>query len=1010
MKKLLITIAALFFITTAYATTWFQFRDVWVNGGEITLDSNVTYSGVAGNPTYSWDGITAIINFNGKTLNLAGTILGDAIFGGKETYYLDNARITNNNTPYYGSPGYFHVLAINGKITFTGETFFFNNHGGALDLACSAIVNFYGNASFTGNMITSGSGGAVYLRSGTINFSGSKNIFENNSAYGDGLGGAIYMRGTANIWNAAFKNNTAQYNGGAIYMDGGTLNIYQTDTVTNGIFEGNKAAGASNAIYLTKTAAANFSIGKDATVEMRDNIAGNSTTTVVRKLGQGTFELYGNMSQYSGILTISNGLFDVKNAMNFNLAALNLTKTGSDMPVLSLWNGQQNLITTGTLTADAGSRLLMRITPSTATSDKITVTNAALLNGVLTVRLGVGFYSAGTLYNLITAGTTLNGALIDGIKNNNNTLAYVINPGDVGFQWVFDQATQSLILKVVSGGNDGADIEDPGGWEVESGLSTIAGLSYNGKQVAGALDKVAVAVSGTDLGDIIDHIRLVLTTDEERAAALTEMSGYFLANALGNDLYSSSRKDILSHLRNNCPGCSSGGLWGQVTGYSAKINGDSNSIGDYKESFYGGVAGYDWYDIDKDTIFGGYLKYMKGSATQSGISIPSSPKSNNETDSNAFSLGVYGGMDRETWDLSAVFSAGFNQYSTKRDIPTISRTAKADFNGIAASLDIESGYKMSAADNLMFRPYGGGEINTLYHSGFTETGAIGANLSVDSGFLAVTALKAGADLIYDTGALNLFGGAELKYVLTGRTPEITASLEGTNASFTSRGAERDALLLGLRAGAEGKVTDQLSLFGTINTLISGNYNDLGWKVGLRYAFCESKPKAAKPAPVKAQKMQLPQEFEPVQQPKPVKQPVVVQQPQPVTKMPSVTIPAAPPSVAAAPVPVLEIGSMYYNDGISDLGPNARKHIEQNAKVLKKTKYTKVYITGHTDNKEAKPAALSAERAKKAADYLIAQGIPAAKIEYSGKGASKPAQSNATEQGRKVNRRVDFLVK
>jgi outer membrane protein OmpA-like peptidoglycan-associated protein len=67
----------------------------------------------------------------------------------------------------------------------------------------------------------------------------------------------------------------------------------------------------------------------------------------------------------------------------------------------------------------------------------------------------------------------------------------------------------------------------------------------------------------------------------------------------------------------------------------------------------------------------------------------------------------------------------------------------------------------------------------------------------------------------------------------------------------------------------------------------------------------------------------------------------------------------------------------------------------------------VLVIGHTDN--VGPASynleLSRQRATMVADYLIQSGVPVDRVRVEGRGEEEPAASNATETGRRLNRRV-----
>ena len=73
----------------------------------------------------------------------------------------------------------------------------------------------------------------------------------------------------------------------------------------------------------------------------------------------------------------------------------------------------------------------------------------------------------------------------------------------------------------------------------------------------------------------------------------------------------------------------------------------------------------------------------------------------------------------------------------------------------------------------------------------------------------------------------------------------------------------------------------------------------------------------------------------------------------------------------------------------------------------------VIIEGHTDGSDDDlmlNVKLSQERANEVKKYLVSiGGIDAKRIQTKGWGPSKPIASNATEETRKKNRRVEFSI-
>ena len=72
---------------------------------------------------------------------------------------------------------------------------------------------------------------------------------------------------------------------------------------------------------------------------------------------------------------------------------------------------------------------------------------------------------------------------------------------------------------------------------------------------------------------------------------------------------------------------------------------------------------------------------------------------------------------------------------------------------------------------------------------------------------------------------------------------------------------------------------------------------------------------------------------------------------------------------------------------------------------------KIEIGGHTDGKGSADynLRLSESRAKAVVDYLIAKGIEPRRLHYKGYGKTRPIASNDTDEGRALNRRVEFRV-
>jgi outer membrane protein OmpA-like peptidoglycan-associated protein len=96
---------------------------------------------------------------------------------------------------------------------------------------------------------------------------------------------------------------------------------------------------------------------------------------------------------------------------------------------------------------------------------------------------------------------------------------------------------------------------------------------------------------------------------------------------------------------------------------------------------------------------------------------------------------------------------------------------------------------------------------------------------------------------------------------------------------------------------------------------------------------------------------------------------------------------------------------------SDLNAQARTNLDKLNNVLKKYPDTDILILGHTDSKGSDEynLNLSQRRASSVSTYLNGNGIVNTRINTKGMGEKDPIATNDTEEGRALNRRVEFVI-
>ncbi len=110
------------------------------------------------------------------------------------------------------------------------------------------------------------------------------------------------------------------------------------------------------------------------------------------------------------------------------------------------------------------------------------------------------------------------------------------------------------------------------------------------------------------------------------------------------------------------------------------------------------------------------------------------------------------------------------------------------------------------------------------------------------------------------------------------------------------------------------------------------------------------------------------------------------------------------------------GSILFEDNKAEIKKDAKPILLKIGDILKEYDDFGIEIIGHTDNVPIKSGPypdndyLSAARAIETAQYLIeTKNLDSSKISFSGKGEREPVDTNATEEGRKKNRRIEFRI-
>lgn len=111
------------------------------------------------------------------------------------------------------------------------------------------------------------------------------------------------------------------------------------------------------------------------------------------------------------------------------------------------------------------------------------------------------------------------------------------------------------------------------------------------------------------------------------------------------------------------------------------------------------------------------------------------------------------------------------------------------------------------------------------------------------------------------------------------------------------------------------------------------------------------------------------------------------------------------------VRALNLQIINFASASSDIPAENKEILDLAAAKLAELPDAKLKITGHTDSQGSHDSnkALSEKRAQAVHDYLVSKGVPDERLEILGASFDHPVATNATEQGRFQNRRIEFTL-
>lgn len=109
--------------------------------------------------------------------------------------------------------------------------------------------------------------------------------------------------------------------------------------------------------------------------------------------------------------------------------------------------------------------------------------------------------------------------------------------------------------------------------------------------------------------------------------------------------------------------------------------------------------------------------------------------------------------------------------------------------------------------------------------------------------------------------------------------------------------------------------------------------------------------------------------------------------------------------------IIQLRNIFFETDRAELLPRSYTELKKLYQLLVDHPNMRIEIRGHTDIRGHQDynADLSQRRAKAVVDYLEKKGIPYNRTLYKGFGSTLPVASNETQEGRQLNRRVEFII-
>jgi hypothetical protein len=579
---------------------------------------------------------------------------------------------------------------------------------------------------------------------------------------------------TVVIENIEIKNfNRSSGNGGAILAQ----NSSHLTISGNVFFEGNKANGKNNDVYLDSTSDLILEPAASKSITFNGGILGNGN---IKQEGAGDI-VFGRQAEvdFRGSLEISSGTARFFNAASIDVVNVNNEGTLSLGGLLSI----DNIDIFGTLEIMPGG--------------KISVENSALLNNQSSITIS-GFSQR-----------KVNIVILEG--DYTGKFGYLIVAAGAGSKSRIsaDYSHEKIIT---------LRYED-------LTLATIGNLTSNQAAAAQLIDRDPVDGPLYSLASAISEAG----NEADIKAALGQVSGEFFTfvapKALDNNLDA-----IYSRLNLNTveeTGFDHKEVWTQVAIKADTNKDDEISAGEaFKSDGLEAQLGIDLWDNGEGSLGGAFAGFGGEKFTQGG----------NSGSLSEYLLGIYGGSFGDKFHVSGALAFSYMMFETQRNLSFAQLNPKANFNAYGAKFggEVKMITQMQVLGGFL-APFLSANGAYMSIPEISEDGGGAANLTVKPSGLSDIKAQVGLGLERFEGlfkwSVRVYGG--LGFIGKGNY-EASFSQAKDLGTMNIDGPQGGAFLIGMKAGAEYGFNEYFSAFLNSGYEQAGQTNGYRFGIGLNY--------------------------------------------------------------------------------------------------------------------------------------------------------------------------------